>query len=310
MVKHLKVLENHISTNEQNTFVYRNGASPTSEQTNPSTPSSWQAIAPPISKSTDPIPSPWDGASHLTMAYPDDSEYRKKSASIPSSVNKYDSDDHHTSFEYNGTIVNEIDLSPISNTQLYFHTLPSVTSHLIEPGMVKPGRERSGSLDFQAKGTPPKVDLNGKTRCFSLCSFGDLSTWDEQKPAVFQLPQRHYVGMSNITPWLKSLRLHKYAFLFSHQTYEQMMETSEEHLMNVTKGARHKLVTNIQKLKDRYTVLSQMEQDLLCGQITIAKALEELSTLVITPMKPIEPFDKQDVPTQLLKVLDLGEFFV
>lgn len=307
MVKHLKVLENHISTNEQNTFVYRNGASPTSEQTNPSTPSSWQAIAPPISKSTDPIPSPWDGPHQFTVAYSEDREYSPKSASIPSSVNKYDSDDHHTSFEYNGRIVHEIEEPNKSNIPLYFHTLPSVTNHLIEPGMPKPGRERSGSLDIQAKGAPPKGEMKEKGRSFSLSSFGDLSTWDEQKPA---LPQRHYVGMSNIAPWLKSLRLHKYAFLFSYQTYEQMMETTEEHLMNVTKGARHKLVTNIQKLKDRYMVLSQMEQDLLCGQITIAKALEELSTLVITPMKPIEPFDKQDVPTQLLKVLDLGEFFV
>lgn len=86
-----------------------------------------------------------------------------------------------------------------------------------------------------------------------------------------------------------------------------MMNTTEDHLTDVTKGARHKLVTNIQKLRERYAALTQMEQDLLCDQITVAKALEELSALVITPMKPIEPFDIQDVPTQFLKVLDLGE---
>lgn len=86
-----------------------------------------------------------------------------------------------------------------------------------------------------------------------------------------------------------------------------MLAITEESLANVTQGARHKLVNCIQKLKERYGVLCQVEKDLLCGQITIDKALAELSTIVLTPMKPIEPFNKQDVASQFLKVLDLGK---
>ncbi|XP_037044632.1 protein Smaug [Bradysia coprophila] len=317
VVKHLKVLENHISTNEPNIFVYRNGASPTSEPTNPSTPSNWQAIAPPQSKSTDtiPPPSPWGSSHHLTRGYTDDSDYRShKSASISSSVNNYEIEDRHTSFLYNGKIVNDVDDTNTSNTQLGFVTLPGLTKHLISPGTLEHVKtRRSNSLTTTSPVTRTSFTQNAceKQRSVSLSgistlNFGgsDISMLDESKP-IFQWPQRHHVGMSNITPWLKSLRLHKYVFLFSHQTYEQMMEMTEDHLMNVTKGARQKLVNNIQKLRERYAALSQMEKDLLCGQITVAKVLEELSALVITPMKPIEPFDKQDVPTQFLKVVDL-----
>lgn len=42
-------------------------------------------------------------------------------------------------------------------------------------------------------------------------------------------------GMSMVAPWLKSLRLHKYVWLFSNITYDQMMAMDEEYLEKLGK---------------------------------------------------------------------------
>ncbi|XP_052859744.1 protein Smaug [Anopheles cruzii] len=118
------------------------------------------------------------------------------------------------------------------------------------------------------------------------------------------------LGMSSIAHWLKSLRLHKYVWLFSNLTYDQMLDITEEYLQNlsVTKGARHKLALCIQKLKERFSVLRQLEKDLLGGQTAgpqLATVLEELTNIVLTPMKPIGIDQREDVAGQFVKVLDL-----
>lgn len=119
----------------------------------------------------------------------------------------------------------------------------------------------------------------------------------------------HNVGMANIGQWLKSLRLHKYVWLFSNITYEQMLAISEEYLqqLNVTKGARHKLVMCIQRLKDRHGMLCQLEKELMVGRESMSVALDELTGVVLTPMRPVEPYNKQDVGGQFLRVLNLGK---
>ncbi|XP_014817329.1 PREDICTED: protein Smaug homolog 2, partial [Calidris pugnax] len=68
--------------------------------------------------------------------------------------------------------------------------------------------------------------------------------------------------MKDVPSWLKSLRLHKYAALFSQMTYEEMMTLTEHHLesQNVTKGARHKIALSIQKLRERQSVLRALEK--------------------------------------------------
>lgn len=116
-------------------------------------------------------------------------------------------------------------------------------------------------------------------------------------------------GMNCIGQWLKSLRLHKYVWLFSNITYEQMLDISEEYLANlsVTKGARHKLVLCIQKLRERGAVLVQMEQSLLAGDLNVAPMLEELTSIVLTPMKPIDAFSKDNIAGLFLKVVEMGE---
>lgn len=96
-------------------------------------------------------------------------------------------------------------------------------------------------------------------------------------------------GMKDVHSWLKSLRLHKYSDLFSRMTYEQMMSLTEELLesQGVTKGARHKIILNINKLKNRVNNTKALIQSLdEEGCNFIRQALNELKTILNTPIKP------------------------
>ncbi|XP_029284553.1 protein Smaug homolog 1 isoform X4 [Cottoperca gobio] len=91
-------------------------------------------------------------------------------------------------------------------------------------------------------------------------------------------------GTTNVPAWLKSLRLHKYAALFSTMTYDEMMSLTEEQLEKVTKGARHKIVISILKLKDRQNLLRSLEKDVLEGS-NLRSPLQELHQMIMTPIK-------------------------
>ncbi|XP_036397886.1 protein Smaug homolog 1 isoform X1 [Megalops cyprinoides] len=93
-------------------------------------------------------------------------------------------------------------------------------------------------------------------------------------------------GMRDVPAWLKSLRLHKYAALFSTMTYDEMMSLTEQQLesQNVTKGARHKIVISIQKLKERQNMLRCLEKDVLEGG-NLRTPLQELHQMILTPIK-------------------------
>ncbi|XP_038641904.1 protein Smaug homolog 1 isoform X2 [Scyliorhinus canicula] len=95
---------------------------------------------------------------------------------------------------------------------------------------------------------------------------------------------------TDVPTWLKSLRLHKYASLFSQLTYEEMMTLTEHQLesQNVTKGARHKIALSIQKLRERQGVLKSLEKDILEGG-NLRNALQELQQMIITPIKAYTP---------------------
>jgi len=71
--------------------------------------------------------------------------------------------------------------------------------------------------------------------------------------------------ITDVPSWLKSLRLHKYAHLFSLLTYEEMLALTEEQLelQGVTKGARHKIALSIARLRERPTLLAQLEKVIL-----------------------------------------------
>lgn len=93
-------------------------------------------------------------------------------------------------------------------------------------------------------------------------------------------------GMKDVPSWLKSLRLHKYSHLFAHMPYEMMLNLTEEQLesMHVTKGARHKIVLSLQKLKDRQNTLKMLEKDIVEGG-SLKSAATELKNMLTTPIK-------------------------
>uniref|UniRef100_A0A674DCZ0 Sterile alpha motif domain containing 4B n=1 Tax=Salmo trutta TaxID=8032 RepID=A0A674DCZ0_SALTR len=117
----------------------------------------------------------------------------------------------------------------------------------------------------------------------SVASSGSEQTEDQGSRNTFQ---EDGSGMKDVPMWLKSLRLHKYAALFSQMTYEEMMILTEHHLesQNVTKGARHKIALSVQKLRERPSVLKSLEKDILEGG-NLRNALQELQLIIITPIK-------------------------
>ncbi|KAM9801606.1 protein Smaug homolog 2 [Neosynchiropus ocellatus] len=118
----------------------------------------------------------------------------------------------------------------------------------------------------------------------SVASSGSEQT--EEQGSTRNSFQEDGSGMKDVPAWLKSLRLHKYASLFSQMTYEEMMILTEQHLesQNVTKGARHKIALSIQKLRERQSVLKSLEKDILEGG-NLRNALQELQQIIITPIK-------------------------
>ncbi|XP_058803706.1 protein Smaug homolog 1 [Phymastichus coffea] len=121
--------------------------------------------------------------------------------------------------------------------------------------------------------------------------------------------------MRDVPAWLKTLRLHKYSYLFTNLSYEDMLDLTEEKLaeQGVTKGARHKLALSILKLQQRYHTLLDLEKDLVQPQTNqsasfgqkplLVGALDELKTILATPLKPSRDGDVHDIPMQFTKVL-------
>uniref|UniRef100_A0A8B9LCU9 Sterile alpha motif domain containing 4B n=1 Tax=Astyanax mexicanus TaxID=7994 RepID=A0A8B9LCU9_ASTMX len=122
----------------------------------------------------------------------------------------------------------------------------------------------------------------------SVASSGSEQT--EEQANTRNTFQEDGSGMKDVPTWLKSLRLHKYASLFSQMSYEEMMILTEQHLesQNVTKGARHKIALSIQKLRERQSVLKSLEKDILEGG-NVRNALQELQQIIITPIKAYTP---------------------
>lgn len=116
-------------------------------------------------------------------------------------------------------------------------------------------------------------------------------------------------GMSGIPVWLKSLRLHKYTWVFVDMSYERMLKITESYLeeLSITKGARNKLALSIIKLNERFHTMDSIENGLLNGTCVTALALDELTSVVQTPMKPADTSDERDVASKFMRVVNLGK---
>ncbi|XP_050344255.1 protein Smaug isoform X2 [Nymphalis io] len=110
-------------------------------------------------------------------------------------------------------------------------------------------------------------------------------------------------GMSTVAQWLKSLRLHKYVWLFTNITYDQMMAMDEKYLekLGVTKGARHKILLSIKKLNERGAILEGIQAELASNNGSVLRALERLRGVLLSPMPP-----GSDLPSAVVAALDLA----
>lgn len=237
-------------------------------------------------------------------------------------------DDHHVSFSKNGTEILDYDCDDYnkSNTQIAYDPTASLHDFLTVPSFHENNAlktRRSNSLTTTTTTSqnvissssenlasilqkPRSFSLSMESPRSSLTSSGSETRLDDYKPNHMKFSSLN-AGMGNIGQWLKSLRLHKYIWLFTNITYEQMLEINETYLesVGVTKGARNKLVLCIQKLKERTKILSQYKKEILSGQCSLNTILEELTNMVITPMKPVDPYSKDDVAGIMLQIIDI-----
>lgn len=118
-------------------------------------------------------------------------------------------------------------------------------------------------------------------------------------------------GMRDVPMWLKTLRLHKYAYLFQQMTYEEMMTLTEEWLesQNVTKGARNKIILSIIKLKERQERLRIMEKEIMDGA-SLVEALNEMKSMLNSPLKAFNTqsesessIAENDIPSQFTRTM-------
>ena len=113
-----------------------------------------------------------------------------------------------------------------------------------------------------------------------------LSSTDSRRESE-SLETGDSTGMELVPAWLKLLRLHKYTELMMSLSYDQMIHLTEDQLekQGVTKGARRKIITNIQKLLDRPRILAEINSQLEAEDCNVKKVLTELEVLLKSPVK-------------------------
>ncbi|NXV87806.1 SMAG2 protein, partial [Calonectris borealis] len=144
------------------------------------------------------------------------------------------------------------------------HPSPLKRSLSLVPGSPQGGGgEWPGGGEEPTVPVPPRPPFGDHAPLSPQSSVASSGSEQTEEPAGGRNTfQEDGSGMKDVPSWLKSLRLHKYAALFSQMTYEEMMTLTEHHLesQNVTKGARHKIALSIQKLRERQSVLRALEK--------------------------------------------------
>ncbi|KAF5290559.1 hypothetical protein FQA39_LY14688 [Lamprigera yunnana] len=145
-----------------------------------------------------------------------------------------------------------------------------------------------------------------KPRSYSLCSDKSLplkssTVQASSSETKLQELQAQNTMLKGIVCWLKSLRLHKYSWVFNNLNYEQMLNLSEMDLesMGITKGARHKLLLSISKLKERSQLLNELETEVMNGGDLIS-ALKKLKAIL---QSPLQTTSAENLPSQFIKVM-------
>lgn len=87
-----------------------------------------------------------------------------------------------------------------------------------------------------------------------------------------------------------------------------MLNLTDESLqaIGITKGARHKLLLSIGKLKERSTMLSELEVEVMNGG-DLLNALKKLKGVL---QSPLQVTSGEDLPSQFVKVMGKGEWLI
>ncbi|KAK9511494.1 hypothetical protein O3M35_000137 [Rhynocoris fuscipes] len=190
-----------------------------------------------------------------------------------------------------------------------------------KPGTT-PNTEWSSQDDLSSVGGGSN---QGKTRRFSLSS-EQPSVPPPLSPQSSQASsgsgsETHLDLAGDLTPhmrdvknWLKSLRLHKYWHLLCQLSYEQILSLTEENFDSVldsigggpvTQGARRKIILSIVKLRERATLLDNLEQDVMNGGHLLT-AMDDLKQILATPIKAFHEEEHptyDDIPSRFTRVL-------
>lgn len=98
-------------------------------------------------------------------------------------------------------------------------------------------------------------------------------------------------------------------------TYDEMMKLSADSLkeLQITEGARSKMLLNIKKLKERSSLLKQWLVDMDDAQVDLQAYVEKLNEVMITPMRSkqleLENNSDEDLPSLIMQVLEKGRNF-
>jgi hypothetical protein len=145
--------------------------------------------------------------------------------------------------------------------------------------------ELSGCSDRRSSGIVSDFDRRDSSS--SNSSIGHFGGYSDHQPVAQPPAPLVHPGMEHVPQWLKSLRLHKYTDLIMSMTYAEMITLTEEKLehLNVTKGARRKIVASIQKLDERPNILASIDTELEIEDCDIKKILVELESVIKSPIK-------------------------
>ena len=105
---------------------------------------------------------------------------------------------------------------------------------------------------------------------------------------LFKIWLRSFIFLKAIFQWLRALRLHKYIEHFYHFNYDDFLSVTDSKLieLNITLGARKRLLNNIETLNGRCKRLKEIsaliDENFFEQNESILKELLEIST---TPMK-------------------------
>ncbi|KAF5294257.1 hypothetical protein FQR65_LT10843 [Abscondita terminalis] len=171
-------------------------------------------------------------------------------------------------------------------------------SNSLTPGQVRVQDNWSSQENIGPQTLKPRSYSLSNDKSLPLKSCSIQTSSSETK---LQELQAQNTMLKGIVCWLKSLRLHKYSWVFNNLSFEQMLNLTEHDLesMGITKGARHKLLLSIAKLKERGQVLADLETEVMNGG-DLVNALKKLKAIL---QSPLQTDSNENLPSQFVRVM-------